>query len=77
MLKYALSKCTSPAFHLFNLITSKLPFLISLVVCAGLCYTPYASTLSQGLAGKDSTHGQQERQRMFSFCPVWLSLLIV
>lgn len=42
------------------------------------CVTlPHASTLSQRLAGKDSAHGQQERQRIFSFCPVWLSLLIV
>lgn len=74
MLKYALSKYTSPAFHLFNLITSKLSFVISLMGCAGLCYI---STLSWRLAGKDPTHGQQERQRMLSFCPVWLSLLVV
>lgn len=77
MLKNAFSKYTSPTFTLFNLIASKLPFLISLGAMLDCVTLPHASTLSQRLAGKDSAHGQQERQRIFSFCPVWLSLLIV
>lgn len=36
MLKYALNKYTSPAFHLFNLITSKLRFSD---LTDGLCWT--------------------------------------
>lgn len=71
MLKYALSKyfIYSSAFDLFNLIASKLPFLISLMGCVGLCYTStYIHIITK--TGKDSTHGQQERQRIFIFCPL-------